>query len=463
MEEESLNSEINSKEIIDVMDFPEKTKDIKQNVLRIIKGDETGSGFLCKIYINDNPMPVLITCYHVLNEEYIKNFKFLYFTYLTDNEIKEKTLDLEIYRIIYQNEELDVTFIEIKEEDNLDIYSFLEMDKSISVDNPKVLHEKVYLLHFPKGVEKVKCSKGEIGDLMENINLLTNNWTEPGSSGSPIINYNKYVIGIHNGSLEDVNEKNGIGTLLNYAVKEFAEEKSEEIKKSYKNLYSTSNTMDMIYFIPKNKNSIQLFCDKFVNKYKTLCSLIYNGNNYSLSQYFPIDYISNNDKNKGEIRITLEGIKFIKNMEFMFSRCMELKKVIATGTDFSQVENMDSTFERCENLEEITNTSKWNLENVKTLKGLFYKCHKLKDVPGIDKWNPIKIKTCEEMFLSCESLDISVLHKVMSWKNVNKNIKELCKKGFTAKNFFAYALGDNLGGTVNFLRNQFNIFKKKSK
>ena len=137
----------------------------------------------------------------------------------------------------------------------------------------------------------------------------------------------------------------------------------------------------------------------------------------------------------------------------MFSRCYELKKVIASGTDFSKIENMEFMFDRCEYLEEISNISKWNLENVKSLKGLFYKCHKLKDVPGIDKWNPIKITTCEEMFLSCESLKASVISKVESWKNVNESITQLCKKGYTAKNFFAYALGDNLGGTVKFLKN----------
>ena len=122
---------------------------------------------------------------------------------------------------------------------------------------------------------------------------------------------------------------------------------------------------------------------------------------------------------------------------------------------------MDSTFERCDNLEEITNTSKWNLENVKTLKGLFYKCPKLKDIPGMEKWNPINIKTCEEMFLSCKSLDASVVAKVEKWKKVPKYIKDDSKKGYTSKNIIAYAMGDNLGGTVKYFANQINIFKKK--
>ena len=462
MEEESITIKNDSKEIIDVEELIEKTKDIKQNIIRITIGNDISSGFLCKIYINNNPMPALITCYHVLNEDYIANYDFLYFAYSSDEGITEKILDLNIKRIIYQNKKLDVTIIEIKEEDNLDIYSFLEMDNSINVNNPQFLYQKVYLLHFPKGVEKIQFSQGEVGGLIDNTKIVTNNWTEPGSSGSPIINYkNNYVIGIHKGSSKDEKDSTGIGIILNYSAKRFSEEKSEEIKNSYKNLYPSSNTMDMIYFIPKKQSSIKLFCDKFIDKYKTVCNLIYNGINYSLIQYFPINDITNTDKNKGEIRITLKGIEFINSMEFMFSRCYELKKVIASGTDFSNIEDMQFMFDRCEYLEEITNTSKWNLEKVKSMKGLFYKCHKLKDVPGIDKWNPIKITSCEEMFLSCKSLKSSVISKVENWKNVNENIKQLCKKGYTSNNLFAYAFGENFGGTMKFVADQLNIFKKK--
>ena len=462
MEEESTPSIAKNKEIIDVMEFPEKTEDAKQNILRLIVGNNAiGSGFLCKIYIEkDKPMPALITCYHVVDENYMKNNEILYFSYLSNKVKTEVVLDLNIKRIIYQDEYLDITIIEIKEQDNLDIYSFLEMDPSINIDD--LLYKKVYLLHYPQGVENVQYSHGEISDLIDDINLSTNNWTEPGSSGSPIINYeNNYVIGIHSRSLKDGKDITGIGTFLNYAVKEFAEEKSEEIKSSYKSLYPKSDEMHLVYLIPNNQKSIKLFCNKFVDKYKELCKLIYNGHTYSLNQYFQTDNIAYEDKIKGEIKIILKGIEHVKNMEFMFSRCKELKKVIATGTDFSKVEIMDSTFERCDNLEEITNTSKWNLENVKTLKGLFYKCPKLKDIPGMEKWNPINIKTCEEMFLSCKSLDASVVAKVEKWKNVPKYIKDDSKKGYTSKNIIAYAMGDNLGGTVKYFANQINIFKKK--
>ena len=69
--------------MIDTHEFPEKTKDeIKKNAIRfeLVEANNQvtfGSGFLCKIYINNNknfPMPVLITCYHLLNKYYLKIF-----------------------------------------------------------------------------------------------------------------------------------------------------------------------------------------------------------------------------------------------------------------------------------------------------------------------------------------------------------------------------------------------------
>ena len=310
--------------MIDINEFPDKTNDeIKKNAIRFEIKDENnetsfGSGFLCKIYINDNinyPMPVLITCYHLLKEKYLKDLDFLYFTYFLGKEKKEVLLDLSIKRIIYFDDELDVTIIEIKLEDkNLDIYSFLEMDQEIN----DLKGRDIYLLHYPKGVQDIIFSKGRINDLTDNTNFIANYDSEPGSSGSPVIDYEKKkVIGIHRGSFGSDDEKVGFGIILKYVIKEFSEEKKEEIEETYKNLYTYLDTMDMIYIIPKDKN-IKLFSEEFVKRYEGFCQIIYNNLEYSLRQDFKTSYLTKEDINKGEFRITLKGIKYIVCKKYAF-------------------------------------------------------------------------------------------------------------------------------------------------
>jgi hypothetical protein len=458
--------------MIDINEFPDKTNDeIKKNAIRfeINLGNNNiifGSGFLCKIYINDNinyPMPVLITCYHLLKENYLEDHDTLYFSYFLGEEKKKVSLYLSIKRIIYFDKELDVTIIEIKLEDkNLDIYSFLEMDQEINVNNPILKNREIYLLHYPKGVQDIIFSKGRINDLIDNTNFIANYDSEPGSSGSPVIDYEKKkVIGIHRGSFGSDDEKVGFGIILKYVIKEFSEEKKEEIEETYKNLYTYLDTMDMIYIIPKDKN-IKLFSEEFVKRYEGFCQIIYNNLEYSLRQYFKTSYLTKEDINKGEFRITLKGIKYAKNMRFMFSRCHLLKKLNAVRTDFSNVVNMEHMFEWCENLEDVSDTSYWNLENVITLKALFYKCTKLKKIQGIEKWNPIKIKTCEEMFLGCyKSLPLSETSKIYEWKNVPEKIKVKGAKGYSATNYVSYAFGENLGGTLKYVSDNMPFLKKK--
>ena len=205
--------------------------------------------------------------------------------------------------------------------------------------------------------------------------------------------------------------------------------------------------MILIYII-QNTKEVHMLCEKFVKRNKEKCKIIYNGNIYPLTKNFPLSNITNEDKQKGEIKIILKGINYITDMSYMFSRCKDLKKVIATGTDMSKVKYMEATFEWCGNLEELSNTAKWNLENVETIKGLFYMCVNLKKVPGIGKWNLIKLKNCEEMFLGCQSkLNPSIILQVNNWKSVPENVKSEYLKGFGVKNILSYAVFENPGGT----------------
>ena len=240
-------------------------------------------------------------------------------------------------------------------------------------------------------------------------------------------------------------------------------EKGEEIENAINsNPFPYSDTMDMIYDIHK-KEQIEFFNENFIDRYKDKkeIKIIHKGEYYKLDTKFSSLNLTKEEK---EIKITLMGIEYITDMSYMFAKCKELKKVIATKTYMRNVENMRSMFQECDNLEELSDTSHWNLENVKTLRGLFYLCKNLKKIPGIDKWNPTNLQgedSCYEMFYGCsQSLVKEQISQVMKWENVDKKIKNKHKKGFKNKNvldFIKYSLTENIDETASNLN---NILKK---
>ena len=120
------------------------------SICKIINGKKVkGTGFLVLIPNPDrlHPLPVLITCNHVINgnENEIK---------LIFNDKIEKILKLNNTRKIYTNEKKDVTIIEIKKEDNYNINNFLEIDYDIFENiNLNDKFKSIYIIHFPFGNE----------------------------------------------------------------------------------------------------------------------------------------------------------------------------------------------------------------------------------------------------------------------------------------------------------------------
>ena len=191
-------------------------KQMNKIICVIDLGNSKGTGFFCKIPFPDNKnlLPVLITCNHVLNEEYINRNKSVFISFNNQNERREIIIE---NRISYTNKEYDITIIEIKsEKDNIN--NFLELEE---LDDESLQELPVYLLQYAKG-EKCLVSFGIIRRTKE-TNIIHNCWTDFGSAGSPIISSkNNKVIGVHYGLCKG-SSKNSfkLGTLLSIAVRDF--------------------------------------------------------------------------------------------------------------------------------------------------------------------------------------------------------------------------------------------------
>ena len=192
---------------------------------------EQGTVFFCKIPFSDknNMIPVLITNNHLIDEKILseENRKITI-------SIKEKKDDIILSlknRITYTNESYDITIIEIKKEEEDIIDNYLELDDLIIEDiinnsnqTSKYAQETIYIIQYPNG--KLSVSYGIINSISENqkYNFCHKCSTDKGSSGSPILNENNKVIGVHKeGNSGSVNFN--AGTFLNYPIRAFIQEK----------------------------------------------------------------------------------------------------------------------------------------------------------------------------------------------------------------------------------------------
>ena len=134
-----------------------------ENILEQMKSNsicrinDKGTGFFVKIPYKSKLLPVLITTNQVISTYDIRK-KILISLYI-NNDKDKKLIKLDNNRLIYTNEKLDITIIEIKEDkDNLN-NKYLELDDEIinyfklDIKNrPKYLdilynNESIYLLH----------------------------------------------------------------------------------------------------------------------------------------------------------------------------------------------------------------------------------------------------------------------------------------------------------------------------
>ena len=107
---------------------------MKNNSICRINNHGKGTGFFVKIPYKSELLPVLITTSHAINIDDIQNNKIISL-YLNNGKM---TIKLDNNRLRYSNEKLDITIIEIKENDhNLNI-KYFELDDGIIIQKIKI-------------------------------------------------------------------------------------------------------------------------------------------------------------------------------------------------------------------------------------------------------------------------------------------------------------------------------------
>ena len=124
--------------------------------------------FLYKYHIYNQLLRLLITNNHVLNEQDIIPGNTINIS-LNNGKIFKK-IKMDTNRKKYTNKDLDVTIIEIKDEDN--IQNFLFLDDNIlnnEINNYNIIYEKesLYILNYMNGKD-IFNSQGILNNINEN-------------------------------------------------------------------------------------------------------------------------------------------------------------------------------------------------------------------------------------------------------------------------------------------------------
>ena len=206
------------------------------------------TGFFCKIKIDDNKeIIVLITALHG-----IENSKKL----ILSNKEETMNINLDDSRVIYKDNNCDISIIEIKSSDKINKYSCLELDEKYYKENDvhNYNNRPGYILGYPCEKE-CTFSFGKIKVIKEKNKTYIQHFCSSleGSSGSPIILLDSLkCIGIHlQGS-----KYNNRGNLLFSSVDSFI----NKYKQSYLSKSSNNKLKNMegSFNINLKKNKLKL-------------------------------------------------------------------------------------------------------------------------------------------------------------------------------------------------------------
>ena len=206
---------------------------MERSVCRITSENKNGSGFFCKIELNNKKIPVLITNYHIISDEYLDSEQRIKI-YLNN---KCMPIKLNKDRKVYSssNDIYDIMILKINDIDNIQNINFLELDSNLLEPNSELAYEdsSIYILHYPSSNVKVSYGYG-IKEKSKN-DIMHKCKTAMGSSGAPILNLStNKVIGIHKSYINSTKKDNkedcyNLGTLLKYPLIDMNKKNSKNV------------------------------------------------------------------------------------------------------------------------------------------------------------------------------------------------------------------------------------------
>ena len=353
------------------IDKAEKILNQMKNCVCKINGKKFGTGFFCKILYNNKLIPVLMTNYHVIDDNFIETNTKLN-VYINQ---KLKVLNINKNSKIYSsvNNKYDLMIIKIKEEE---INNYLEIDDNIYVKDSLNSYEKhsIYILHYPND-NNISVSYGYGITKNNEYDIKHKLHTDLCSSGGPILSLStNKIIGIHKGFVRKNNEIFNIGTYLKYPLDEL---NKNEIKIQLK--INKDDINKEIYFLDNTNRLIDSKGNKHyhdnlkeLNELNT--ELYINNVKYKYKKYFI-------PKEEGIYKILLKLNITIKDCSYMFFGCRNIIDIDLSSFYFKNITNMERMFAGCSSLKSLPDISNWDTKNVTNMKGMFYGCSSLKSLP----------------------------------------------------------------------------------
>ena len=375
----------------------------------------TANGFFC--YIPSKNIRVFITNYHVIDDNFLKNEKELTIYYGEGMEEKKKIIDLTLNRAKFTDKTLDVTVLEILDEDLID--NFIDVDEKFIKDKD-FEGETVVNLQYLKG-GKLKLSTRKINYKKDKKIFEYNVGSESGSSGSPIFLYGENkLIGIHRGteSKNSINVKN-----KNFCI--YLDKIIPNIQKSSQP--ENINVIKCLYNITKEE----------VDEFKDI--QVYNNINNISQKISSVKIFKEDDIigriNNGQCRFREEGKYFIfyeidksaTDLSDMFDNCTSLIKVYMPSFQDNNITDMKNMFYGCSSLKEINFPPSLNTKNVNDMSNLFAYCKSIKKI-DLSSFNTENVKDMSDLFRGCKSLSEIILSS-FNTKNVENmsNMFEECE------------------------------------